>query len=154
MQITVSLQELFSYSIDPIFVLIILVFLFTVYFYKKRKKKVKVEIPQIKKIDVKDINEIQKRYIKKLDELQNELKEEKISIREAYQNLSEIVRYFVYEVTDIEVQNYTLKEIKKLNMPKLYNLIKEYYIPEFANISSGNAKESIAKAREVIRKWN
>ena len=128
MQITVNLQELFSYSIDPIFLFIILVFLFTVYFYKKRNKKVKVGIPQIKKIDVKDINEIQKKYIKKLDELRNELKKEKISIREAYQNLSEIVRYFVYEVTDIEVQNYTLKEIKKLNMPKLYNLIKEYYI--------------------------
>ena len=52
------------------------------------------------------------------------------------------------------MQNYTLKEIKKLNMPKLYNLIKEYYIPEFANISSGNAEKSIAQAREVIRKWN
>ena len=152
MQLSVKLQELFSYSILPIIILIIILFLFSMYFLRKRNKK--KETPVIKEIDKIDINIIQEKYIIKLEELKKDLEKNKISIREAYQALSELVRYFVYEVTNIEVQNYTLKEIKKLNIPVLYNLIKEYYAPEFANISLGNVKESIERTKEVIKKWS
>jgi hypothetical protein len=61
---------------------------------------------------------------------------------------------FVFEVTDIETQNYTLDEIKKLNMPGLYELIEEFYEPEFALKSVGDFDNSIEKARSVIKKWN
>ena len=152
MQLSVKLQELFSYSILPIIILIVILFLFSMYFLRKRNKK--KETPVIKEIDKIDINIIQEKYIIKLEELKKDLEKNKISIREAYQALSELVRYFVYEVTNIEVQNYTLKEIKKLNIPVLYNLIKEYYAPEFANISLGNVKESIERTKEVIKKWS
>lgn len=152
MQLSVKLQEPFSYSILPIIILIIIIVIFSICFFKKMNKK--KEKPKIKEIDKIDINIIKQKYIMKLEELKNDLEKSKLSIRQAYQNLSELVRYFVYEVTDIEVQNYTLKEIKKLNMPVLYNLIKEYYSPEFANISLGNVKESIERAEEVIKKWS
>ena len=39
-------------------------------------------------------------------------------------------------------------------MPILYELISEYYNPEFANISNGNFIYSIEKARGVVEKWN
>lgn len=64
------------------------------------------------------------------------------------------MRMFVFEVTDIKIQNYSLKEIKKTNIPNLYELIEEYYEPEFASKSVGDFGISIEKARRVIEKWN
>ena len=77
-----------------------------------------------------------------------------MDIRAGYQELSIIIRTFVNEVTGIEVQNYALKEIKKLEMPLLYELIKEYYAPEFSENSLGDIENSINKTRKVIEKWN
>ena len=63
-------------------------------------------------------------------------------------------RSFIFETTNIKVQNYTLNDISKINMPTLYELVSEYYDPEFSRISKGNIINSIAKTREVIVKWN
>lgn len=60
---------------------------------------------------------------------------------------------FVFEVTDITTQNYSLSEIKKLNIPILYELIEEYYEPEFAEQTNGDFDNSINKARRVIEQW-
>ncbi len=35
-----------------------------------------------------------------------------IELRKAYQLISEAIRLFVFEITDITTQNYSLKEIK------------------------------------------
>ena len=60
---------------------------------------------------------------------------------------------FVFEITDITTQNYSLSEIKKLNIPILYDLIEEYYEPEFASKPKGDFEKSIIKARRVINEW-
>ena len=78
----------------------------------------------------------------------------KVSEKEAYQELSKYIRHFVHDVTGIRVQNYTLEDIGRLNMPMLYYLIAECYAPEFSADASGNLGESIRKAREVIYGWN
>lgn len=156
MQISVKLQDMFSYSIYQIFIVFILVFALTIYFIATRKKNVKDTKEEIivKKAEEKDLNTIKNKYIKKIENLEEKLNNKKISIRGAYQDLSSIIRYFVYEVTNIKVQNYTLREIERLKMPELSDLIKEYYVPEFAKHSLGNIKESISKTRKVIEKWN
>ena len=156
MQISVKLQDMFSYSIYYIFIVFILVFAFTIYFIATRKRKTKdiEEEIVVKKAETKDLNTIKNKYIKKIENLEEKLNNKKISIRVAYQNLSSIIRYFVYEVTNIKVQNYTLREIERLKMLELSELIKEYYAPEFAKHSLGNIKESISKTRKVIETWN
>ena len=78
----------------------------------------------------------------------------KIELREAYQQISSEMRLFVFEMTDIKTQNYSLAEIKELNLPILYELIEEYYEPEFASKSVGDFNASITKARRVISEWN
>lgn len=130
--------------------------LFTIYLLIKRnkqKKRVedKIKVEEIKNVD---INEIKRKYLEELDVIESQLNTNMIHIRIAYQDISRVIRHFVYEVTNIHVQNYSLKEIKDLDMPILYELMQEYYVPEFSKYSYGNVKDSLQKTRKVIEKWN
>ena len=155
MQTYVNLQDPFSYSIYPIIITAVLLIAISIYLYiLKNKKQPNIEEIHEKEIKPKSLKHIKYKYLKKLNTIENKLENNKITIRTAYEGLSIIIRYFVYEVTDIKVQNYTLKDIEKLKIPILYELIQEYYAPEFAERSLGNVKASIEKTRKVIEKWN
>lgn len=153
MQVTVDLQNPFSFSLIPIIILFILLVVPTYLYLKKIQQNRKEKVIEIKEVDEKSIIRIQKKYIKQLKILQDKIDNKKISIRRAYQRLSKIIRYFVYEVTGINVQNYTLSEIKKLKMHQLTELIEDYYVHEFSKKSLGNINESIQKTRKVIVRW-
>ena len=159
MQITVNLKDMFSYSFTPILLFGALALLFCFIASrmkkapeKKPKEKEKVRITQPEK--PKNISSIKAAYIKQLADIEKKYSANELTNRMAYQKLSLIVREFVYEVTNIKVTNFTLQELKELNMPKLYTLIEEFYTPEFAIKDDGNFLESIQKARKVIEEWN
>ena len=158
MQITVNLQDMFSYSFTPILLFGALALLFCFIASRMKKapkkpaKKENVRITQPEK--PKNISSIKAAYIKQLADIEKKYSANELTNRMAYQKLSLIVREFVYEVTNIKVTNFTLQELKELNMPKLYTLIEEFYTPEFAIKDDGNFLESIQKARKVIEEWN
>lgn len=159
MKTSVNLQEPFAYSVIPIIIVLILIILLTLYFIIswKLKKKNKIEGSIVKEIpekNKKNIRVIKEKYIKNLDSIESQYNNQKIELRQAYLLISEAIRMFVFEVTDIATQNYSLNEIKNMNLPILYELIKEYYEPEFAFKSVGDFSSSIKKARSVILKWN
>lgn len=158
MQTSVNLQPPFSYSLIYIVVCIlalIVLTIFTIYiFIKKSNKEKKVQTVPIVKKEVVNIEKVKNKYLKKLKQIEEDVDRGKISIRKAYQSISSITRYFVFETTNIKVQKYTLTEIRKLNMPILYELVQEYYEPEFSKYSIGDVKASIDKTRKVIEKWN
>ena len=151
MSVSTKLNSMFSYSFLPI--IIIFLFLIVLFLINKslKKKTIKedIVIPSPENIVL-----IKEKYLKEIDQLKKEFINNNLSLRVAYQNLSKVIRNFVFEATHIKVQNYTLDDIRKLNMPILYELISEYYNPEFANISNGNFIYSIEKARGVVERWN
>lgn len=152
MQTSVSMQPSFSYLTLYIEIFLIIILAIIIWWHFKKKEngpKPVIEVTREKK----NIKEIKIKYLRKLLSLERKIEKNEITIRKAYQGLSNIIRYFVHDVTGIKVQNCTLEDIKKLNMPKLYALIKEYYRPEFAEKSLGDVKSSIEKTRKVIRKW-
>ena len=156
MQTSINLQEPFTYSIIPLVFLVIIIMIL-IYFLLKNRKIVTVEKEIVKEIpekNIKNIPVIKNKYLKQLDKINNEFKENLITLREAYQSISEVIRLFVFEVTDITTQNYTLTEIKKLDLPVIYELIEEYYEPEFASKSIGDFDASINKTRRIINEWN
>jgi len=149
MQTSVDLQEPFSYSICLIILLIALLLI------PITKRILEIIVLRKSSLKIKRLNPINKerikqKYINKLNKIEKNFIQSKISNRRAYQNLSIIIRYFVYEITGIKVQNYTLEDIEKLDMPLLYELVNEYYIPEFAEHSYGNFVHSLEKTRNVI----
>lgn len=150
MSSSVKLQAMFSYSFIPIIILLIIILCLILYFLLNKQSKGKKPIKVVKPINVEDIK---KKYIISIDHLWQEISENKIDSRQAYQNLSKLIRHFIFEVTGIKVQNYTLEEIKRVNMPVLTSLITEYYHPEFALGIKGDIMASIKRTREVILKW-
>lgn len=154
MQTSVNLEPPFSYTMGYVIIVLLIILAITIWWYlNKNKKQLPLNI-EVREENKKNIKAIKIKYLKKLLALENKLDKNEIQIRKAYQNLSSIIRYFVHAVTGIKVQNCTLEDIKELNMPKLYDLIKEYYRPEFAEKSLGDIKASIEKTRKVIKKWN
>ena len=156
MQTSVKLQSPFSYAIYPmIIIFIILIILLGLYFYfhKKKKQKILLQTVEIKRLNERNIESIKNKYIDKINDISKKVDENQIDNRTAYQELSSVIRLFVYEVTNIKVQNYTLRDIKKLNMPILYELVKEYYVPEFSKNNVGNIKASLDRTKGVIKEW-
>lgn len=158
MQTSVNLQEPFSYSTIPLIVTIILIIALTLYliYLKKEKDKTILQevVKEIPEKNIKNIPVIKGKYLDQLDAIEYKYENKMIELRKAYQLISEAMRLFVFEVTDITTQNYSLAEIKKINIPNLYELIEEYYEPEFASKSIGDLQSSINKARRVIKQWN
>ena len=155
MQTSVNLQEPYSFSIIPIIVLIIIasVLVFVLLFLKKNQKE-KSEVKAIPQKNIKNIPAIKSKHLRELEAIEYQYKNNKLELRKAYQLISENVRLFVFEVTDITTQNYSLTEIKKLNIPNLYETIAEYYEPEFSKKPSGDFINSVNKARRIINEWN
>lgn len=157
MQTSINLQEPFTYSIIPLIIVIILMVIETCYFiYLKiiNKETKQEEVKVIPEKNIKNIPVIKEKYSNQLTTIEYKYKNNMIELRKAYQLISETIRLFIFEVTDITTQNYSLMEIKKLNIPDLYNLIEEYYEPEFASKSIGDFDNSINKARRIINEWN
>lgn len=159
MDITVKLQNPFSYALWPIILLgvIVLGIIVTLMILKlniKPKKKPAPKNEQPQKVQTVDVNRIRMFYLMQLDELEKAFRNEKLSIREAYQNMSRIVRQFVQERTGIQADSYTLNDIKKLNIPKLEALISEFYSPEFSVKSQGDVFAALEKSRRIIEEWN
>jgi len=154
MQVETELSDMFSYSFLPIIIFIIVLLGLIIIFklYKPHKAKEKVVLKP-NTLSYNDTLNIKKKYLLQLDNLVKEVNDNSINVRKAYQKLSKLIRNYIFETTGIKVQNYTLSEIEKVNMPSLYELVKEFYNPEFSISSSGNILESISKTRVVIEKW-
>lgn len=158
MKTSITLQEPFSYSMIPMIVVGILVALYGIYLIisilqKQPKKKIATPVPK-KIISPADIRTIKSKYLAELENIKQALWTQQISTRDAYQKMSLCIRHFVYEVTGIQVQNYTLEDIKGLHMPGLEALIAEYYAPEFAMTSMSDSTSSIERTKRVIELWN
>lgn len=159
MKTSVTLQEPFSYSILPILVVGALVIFYGMYLIvstimKKQHKKKSIDQSTKKTNSATDIRSIKTKYLTELETIEQELWKEQITTREAYQKMSLCIRQFVYEATGIQVQNYTLQDIRQLHMPGLEALIAEYYTPEFAVISLGDSTASLEKTKRAIELWN
>lgn len=151
MQVTTELRPLFSYSIIPIIIIIICIIglLFFKKYLNKRKIRKEIFIPTQK-----NLLSIKRKYLMQIQKLATDINNKNISNRKAFQTLSSLIRNFIFEATNIKVQNYTLKEIRLVNLPILSELVSEYYDPEFSKISGGNINLSLEKTKAVIERWN
>ena len=116
-----------------------------------REKKAKQEIHHTIPNTPLDINMIKKKYLMRLEDLSHRVNKD--APRTNYQELSLLMRSFVAEVTGINVTKYTLKEIDRKKFPILYDMIEEFYSPEFSREGFGDPVIAIEKVRKGIEVW-
>lgn len=160
MDTSVKLQDMLSFSKIPIYVVVGLLAIIFLYFLIPwliqlcKKKRIQAgggkTALEKKKSDSADARQV---YLELLDALERDFNQGICDIRCTYQRMSVIIRDFVYEMTGIKVQNYTLRDIRKIRMPILEELVEEYYSPEFAQKSEGDVKASLDKTRNAIKNW-
>ena len=157
MPTSVKLQDMMSYStllaviagiliLAPIVVLIVLKLI--KFQPKKRVKKVKV----VKKPKI-DPARLRSMYMEKIKEVETRYETGLIDMRQAHLELSKTVREYCSEASGMPVDAFSLNEIALLNRPQLFEMVKEFYEPEFAYDSDKNIKASFSKAREVVTSW-
>ena len=100
-----------------------------------------------------DINKIKNNYLRRIDILINNVNSNTITERKAYNELSLIIREFIFKTTKIDVLKYTLADAKASNNKELVELLNEYYEPEFSREGKGNLNISIENTRKVIKEW-
>ena len=158
MQITVELQDMFSYSslllalAVALVVVVGVIGLIVLLHRKKAKQPVEERIAPV--INTVPDNQVKEKYCAIINDLETKCRDGKVSNRKAYQELSKIIRHFVHEVTGIKVHHNTLDEIERLQMPELYEVVKECYAPEFSVDRKGNIYDTMNKARMVIKEWH
>jgi hypothetical protein len=156
MEIDVKLQKPFSYAFWPIIAVAIIMVLLIIGFivYKIMKKSMRKKPSVVQEYKAKDPHHTKLKYLKELNSILADLNAEILNARIAYQRTSLCIRKFTYEMTGVKVQNYTLDEIKLLQLPTLENLVNEYYVPEFSKDTAGDVIASIEKTRRAIEEWN
>lgn len=100
-----------------------------------------------------DINESKWRHVSQLDSLRNAYMAGQVNSRVAHEEISRVARSFVHEATKVDVQDWTLEEIRRSPYASLAELIGICYEPEFAEHSDTDPIRSIDHAKAVIWSW-
>ncbi len=152
--INFDLEDMFSYSLTPtiVAVIVVLILLLIYYYLFLKKTKQQFVIPHFVGKDA-----IKRTYLSRLDDIIKDYHSQKVDNRGVYIRLSKLIRGFAFEMTGVKLKNCTLDDISRMNMPQLYNLVYEYYDPEFARVSRGHSPMVIdnvlTKTRMVIERW-
>ncbi len=151
MQWDVNLRPPLSYSKVGFFLLIIVILIIIILLIIKKKKTKPQEIKPVE--EILDIEKIKREYLGRIDNLMAKINNNVITKRKAYNELSLIIREFIFKATGIDVLKYTLREARQTKNKELVELLNEYYEPEFSFKGEGNLIASVDKTRKVIIEW-
>ena len=163
---TVKLQHPFEYSWWVTLIAVVLGFIaltaiifFLIKLFSALRKKKEALGPAARRIVMSPemVARIKTLYIGRVQALLGSYNQNMIDKREGYQQLSALIRGFVHEVTGINVENFTLREVKAFGIKKLDTLMEEYYVPEFAEDEKAQDKDflqSCNRAMGVIKAWS
>lgn len=158
MPTTVTLQNNFKSAIGYMILLFIaLVIPHIVGLYRRSQEKkrqlmyqMRMNPPKVRPVPM----IVKSQYLRQLALLNGRLRDGKVSSKQGFQELSQMIRRFAKDYAGIEVTNKTLEEISRMDYPQLTELVSEYYAPEFAPNYEGDLASSIAKTRRVIETWS
>ena len=162
---SVKLQAPFEYSwlvnLATIFlgIITILVLIYAAKKLLELRKKAIVQRPRFRKIHLtpENLARMKQDYIGRVSGLLGGYLSGNITKRDGYQKLSAVIRSFVHEVTGINVESFTVAEVKAMGIRKLDELMEEYYVPEFAEDDKAGDKDFAASCRVamgVIKSWS
>jgi hypothetical protein len=102
------------------------------------------------------VEDARKRRLGDIDRIDSAFRQDRITLRAAYQQLSAALRGFVGDVTDLPARAMTLEELRDATDPRVADTIEAMYPPEFAPGETAGADDfarSVLQARELVRTW-
>lgn len=102
------------------------------------------------------VEDARKRRLADIDRIDSALRQDRITLRAAYQQLSAALRGFVGDVTDLPARAMTLEELREATDPRVADTIEAMYPPEFAPGETAGAEDfarSVQQSRELVRTW-
>lgn len=165
MSFSVELQKPMSFAVWPIVALgclLLAAVLFVIIRklvenYKKNlaeKKRLEEERKKEPVVVKPSLQELKNKYLEKIAQLESDFLGGKIESREAYTELSNLFRTFIFDATGTPAHKYTLYDMRGLDRPIVYNLVNNYYAPEFSKDTKGNILESIEFTKRAVFEWN
>ncbi len=121
-------------------------------FYTTRRKPIKtIGTLEIRKPKVIDMNALRAKYLKLIDEAENDFKQRKIKASQCHQKISFVVRLFFYEAHGFHADIMTLSDLKKSQYDKLTKLVNDFYPNEFDTLEKGSVADAAERARALIK---
>ena len=96
------------------------------------------------------IDKLRRDCLRQVDKIENAYAKKEIDSRSVHQQMSQVVRRFVHDVTGLETETMVLEDLNRLGRPELTELIREYYEPMFARASFVNAGTSLMHGKSLV----
>ena len=96
------------------------------------------------------IDKLRRDCLRQVDKIENAYAKKEIDSRSVHQQMSQVVRRFVHDVTGLETETMVLEDLRTLGRPELTELIREYYEPMFARASFVNAGTSLMHGKSLV----
>ena len=96
------------------------------------------------------IDKLRRDCLRQVDKIENAYAKKEIDSRSVHQQMSQVVRRFVHDVTGLETETMVLEDLSRLGRPELTELIREYYEPMFARASFVNAGTSLMHGKSLV----
>lgn len=99
----------------------------------------------------------QREHLDRIDRIEADVREGRLSARAGHQQLSETVRSYVGQVTALPARTMTLADFRRQAPWALTETIELMYPPEFAPDDVGEAQErfdaAVARSRQLVAAW-
>ncbi len=101
-----------------------------------------------------DLATLKAKYLALIAQVEAKVSQQATTTRAAHQELSLLVRYFVYETNGFRAQVLSLSDIKHTDFTAIANVIERYYPAEFAALEQGDIAAAITTAKELVTAWS
>lgn len=102
-----------------------------------------------------DLESLKAEFLRAVNELADRHEAEELGAREGHHELNGVMRRFVKRTTGHDVTSQDLATLRADQRTRAVGeLIADLYEPDFALASDRELRESVRRAREVIREWS
>ncbi|MDO4773777.1 MAG: hypothetical protein Q4A37_01475 [Candidatus Saccharibacteria bacterium] len=159
MQRAAELREWVQYEpvwliIGSILLVLLLGWYGLVFWLTRKKKPRSLNTLAAKPYTPPDLTALKAKYLQLITETETAHANKSLTARAVHQQLSYLLRMFVYEVRGHRVDTLTLADLKQSRYTELAAAIEEYYLPEFASVERGSVTSAVATARKVVTEWS
>lgn len=105
-----------------------------------------------------NLPDLRTRHLAELDRIEAGVRTGELPERDAYQQMSTLVRSFVSGVSGIPTETMTLSDLRAAGLPRLPETVELMYPPEFSPDPVDDPEQrlttTLSRARELVSTWN